>query len=868
VNNATASETAPPVKKTRRVFRIRFLVTVAILLIMALVIPFRIRVNRERVVAAMSKSLGRQVSIGSIHYRLLPWPGFTIENFTVADDPEFSPEPVIRAENVTANIRLSSLWRGHLEISRLHFDEPSLNLVRNNAGLWNVQSILLRASQIPSAPTNKRIAEERVRFPYIEASLGRINLRLGNEKKPLTFMDSDFILWLGSENRWNLEFSARPTRTDMNLTDLGIIRGRGTIQRANSLATMPLNLHLTWDNAQLGQTTKLILGNDRGWRSGIALTADLAGTPDDLAFTLRLGLDGFRRADIVSVNSLVLNVECTGHAHYDDASISPLNCNVPLEKGLLSVRGNVQQLHGVPQPDLQVVAENIPASALLALARRVKRSIPDDLQANGSLSAAFVLAPPVSADGTMQPHRWKGEGTLTGLQLSSAALTPPLVVGDVKFEEGIELPTPTPASRKRKQVAVSQPAMSPAGLNILPFNMDLGGDAPARVDGLISTQDASLHLQGAFRLQRILTLANALGLRPIQTAADGSMQGNFTISSAWRELMVPTLTGTATIDKLQWKSAQLNAPVTLSGGIVSITPDTSHLSGFEVEIGKDLTMHGDVGFRRGCSPITECDFRFELTTASLSTDTLNQVLNPSLHDHGFSLFGTAKQPTPWQWLHAQGTLQIEQVQLGKLPLRHCSSFASIGQSIVTLHALHCQAFHGDHSGDWTLDFSGEHPKFSGSGKVTHAAIADAGNLFHEEWGSGSVDGEYKIEFSGEHAPDFAASAKGTITPSIQNGVWKHARVPLTGPLQFSSWKMPMELSGGTLTVKDGLLKLPKQSLAVNGTIGLDRIVHLDFIPTDDAANAAAFHAEGSVQNPTISSISAAHSSDTRVFRNH
>src|SRR5579884_1147801 len=271
----TVKETDARGSYPRRVHRIRLTLTIAIILIGAMVVPFRIRVNRTQVMAAMTRALGREVSFSSIHYRLLPWPGFSISGFTVADDPAFSPEPVIHSENVTADIRLASLWRGRLEISRIRLEEPSLNIVRNADGRWNLEAILLRAAQIPSAPTNRRIAEQRARFPYIEATGGRINLRFGNEKKPLTLMDSDFVLWLGAENRWNLEFAARPTRTDMNLTDLGIVRGNGIIQRAGSLATTPLNLHLAWDYAQLGQTTKLIFGEDKGWRGAVTFSADL-----------------------------------------------------------------------------------------------------------------------------------------------------------------------------------------------------------------------------------------------------------------------------------------------------------------------------------------------------------------------------------------------------------------------------------------------------------------------------------------------------------------------------------------------------------------------------------------------------------------
>jgi len=43
-----------------------------------------------------------------------------------------------------------------------------------------------------------------------------------------------------------------------------------------------LRLIVVWQNGQLGQITKLLTGNDRGWRGGVDLTANMHGTPESL----------------------------------------------------------------------------------------------------------------------------------------------------------------------------------------------------------------------------------------------------------------------------------------------------------------------------------------------------------------------------------------------------------------------------------------------------------------------------------------------------------------------------------------------------------------------------------------------------------
>ena len=119
----------------------------------------------------------------SVKLRLLPQPGFDLENFVIHDDPAFGAEPMLRAQEVTASLRLTSLLRGRLEIARLNLTEPSLNLVRNAEGHWNLENLVERAAKIPVAPTSKAKTERRPGFPYIEADRGRINFKFGSGKK-------------------------------------------------------------------------------------------------------------------------------------------------------------------------------------------------------------------------------------------------------------------------------------------------------------------------------------------------------------------------------------------------------------------------------------------------------------------------------------------------------------------------------------------------------------------------------------------------------------------------------------------------------------------------------------------------------------
>jgi uncharacterized protein involved in outer membrane biogenesis len=107
---------------------------VAILLGLFLVRPGVSRL-KARIANSISRAVARPVEIGSVHLRFLPQPGFDLENLVIYEDPAFGAEPMLRAPEVTAVVRLISLARGRLDIARLELNEPSLYLVRR--GDWS-----------------------------------------------------------------------------------------------------------------------------------------------------------------------------------------------------------------------------------------------------------------------------------------------------------------------------------------------------------------------------------------------------------------------------------------------------------------------------------------------------------------------------------------------------------------------------------------------------------------------------------------------------------------------------------------------------------------------------------------------------------
>src|SRR6185312_16939745 len=153
--------------------RTRIYLAIAVVIALGFLVPPSINLNRfrARLSDSLSRSLGRLVSVQDVRLRLLPLPGFTFRQLRISDD-EFSAEPILQtgSEASVATLRLTSLWRGRLEIASISLTQASLNLVRTSEGHWNIERLINRAAQVPSAPTSKKQPERRARFPYIEVT--------------------------------------------------------------------------------------------------------------------------------------------------------------------------------------------------------------------------------------------------------------------------------------------------------------------------------------------------------------------------------------------------------------------------------------------------------------------------------------------------------------------------------------------------------------------------------------------------------------------------------------------------------------------------------------------------------------------------
>jgi hypothetical protein len=773
---------------------------------------------RARIVRSISLALGRPVDVGSVTLRLLPQPGFDLENFVVHEDPEFGAEPVLQSSDVVATLRMSSLLRGRLEIARLSLAEPSINLVRNREGRWNLEKLIERAASTSVAPTAKTRSEVRPAFPYIEADNGRINLKLGQEKKPYTLTEANLALWQASENAWGVRLKAQPMRTDFNLSDTGVLEVDGSWQRSANLHETPVNFKLQWEGAQLGQVTKLALGQDKGWRGAVRLAATITGTPKDLTLDSEGLIEGFRRYDISGERALRLAARCSSHYSSTDHLFSGLACRAPVGDGVIALNGSISPMPGAHAYDLTMLAQSLPLQPIVEFARRVKKNVPGDIIAAGKLDANVTLRR------TAMGPVWEGGGDVLALNVRSPLTNTKLALDKIPFTvssgRNLEL-------RQRGGPGRMTPGIEPK-VEVGPFTLVLGRTANSTVRGQFSRSGYNFLVQGDAEVQRLLEVARTMGLPAPQSAANGDARINLRVGGDWAGFAAATVTGTAQLHSVSARVSGLNEPLQIASANIELTPNTAEVRKLTTSAAGN-TWHGSLTVPRKCDAPRSCAIRFDLHTDEFVTDQLSTLVNEVPGQQPWYRFQVPPaQPRPYLgYLHAVGKLTANRVLIHNLVANRVSAEVELEQGRLQLSSLRAEVLGGRHTGEWKVDFTVNPPMYRGNGTLEKVALGQIAEAMHDPWITGTANVEYRAATIGWTKAELLSHADAGFQIEARDGSLPHlALAGESDPLRVNRFVGHLLLRDRRFEIEQGKLQTPGGIYQLSGTASMGRVLDI------------------------------------------
>lgn len=856
--------------------RISLALAAAVLLILAFVfVPPLLSIGKykARITRLISASLGRPIRLSSVELRLLPRPGFVITDLSVAEDPAYGTEPVLHANTVTASIRLLSLWRGRLAIDSISVDEASLNIVRSAPGRWNLDPLFrTAAAKAGSIGSSGRGA---VPLPYLAATNSRINIKSGDEKLPFSLVNTDFEFWQPDPGEWRIRLRGQPARTDVSLSleDTGEVHLEASVHRAPELREMPVHVDLAWQEAELGQLARLMIGSDLGWRGDLTGELHLDGTADAARITTRLRAAGVHRAEFAPAEPLDFDANCAFVYHYSLRSLENLDCNSPLGDGRIQLTGDLapEQAHTAKPSDLTLVLDRISAGAGLDLLRTVRSGLSPDLAASGTVSGKLVYSTAVPAAAPpekkramparrarsqpAQPPQGPLTGSLTvdGFALSGAGLSQPIRASKLVLEPAAE-PVVEPVADPH--VA---PHAAPDRIEALAGSMSIpaGGATPLSIGFQLALSGYQVVMRGPVSPARIRELARAAGfaspagfdnLAGDPVALDLSAQGPWlppeenpadnTALAATPAAPAPapiaqgadTLTGTVTL-----RNANLRADFLASH--LEIAQATLHLGGGQLLWDPIVFSYGTVkgtaslDLPLNCSGPASCTPQFQLAFGDLDAARLQTAIL-GVHEQGSLLSSLINRLHPSSappWPRLQGTVKADSLILGPVTLRQPSATLRIdpdGAEITDLDA-------GLLGGQLELSVSLEKPatgqdkpSYELDGSFQKLSASDLGKLIGLRWSGGPLDGSGKLAVSGYTAADLAASAKGTLHFGCHRGAIAtpaEARSSLAAAFppalsRFDGWAAEATIANGAITLGQNQVRQAGRSQSVAGAL--------------------------------------------------
>lgn len=799
---------------------------------------------KSRIITSLSAAVGRPVDLASVHIRLLPQPGFDLENLVVYDDPAFGSEPILRASAVTADLRLRSLLRGRLEVSKLDLTEPSLNLVHHVGGGWNLQGLLERAARTPLAPTGKMKSEPRPSFPYIEGTSGRINFKNGPEKKPYALTNADFSLWQESEDTWGVRLKALPFRSDMNLNDTGQLQLSGTWQRAGTFRDTPVHFDVDWARAQLGQMTQFFTGNDRGWRGDIRFNATVTGTPELLKISSTVSADDFRRYDIASGASLRLSGRCDGEYSTQEHEFHHIACIAPVGAGLVTVTGNA----GAPDRHkyhLTVTAQDLPASAIGALARQAKKDLPEDLLLEGTLQGKLTVSEN-AAPGAQS--RVEGHGEIAGLRLSSRS-------------EKVELgPVTIPIIVTGATAGVSRNRVrAHTQFELGPFALDRVRTGGAVVRGWVDRSGYGFTILGDAEVGRTLRLARVFGIRTLNSAADGTAQLNLQIAGSWMgqggtaAFAGPQVTGSAKLRNVRFGLRGVGEPVEVSSAEMQLSPDIVHVAKLNLKAAGSA-WKGSLEMPRGCGSPEKCPIHFQLATDEISLNEANEWANPSPKSRPWYRLGTA-QPAPslLARVRASGRVTADRFVLRGVMASKVSANVSLETGKLEVTSVDADLLGGKHRGKWQVEFGVKPAVCRGSGSLTGVSLGNISRLMKDDWVEGIAGASYEIR--GLCSADFWQTSEGKLQVNVTDGSLPHVLFRENAEtLKISKFTAQAQLHAGTIEVSEGELDSPEGTYEVRGTATLKREIDFKMARVPAGSGVSSYTITGTLAEPRVAAI--------------
>jgi hypothetical protein len=779
---------------------------------------------RRRLEAGLERALHRPVKFGALSFRLLPRPGFSIENAEVEEDPDFGSEPFARVDRIECDLRWQSLWRSRMEFASLRLDRPSFNLVLNAQGEWNVEKLLVQSGLTApvgvAAGAKNPVAEERL---ALEVENARINFKVGANKKPFALTDVRARLEVDpAERRVQFRVTASPVRSDLPVPTPGPVEAAGSWVPGRDLRG-PIEATLRTRGALLYDWIPIVSGCNPEVYGVVDSDIRLSGSLPDLTVEGESRLTQLHRwEDLPPSQPMSWTIRFRGQVLRGRERVLVESLEASFADSHLHLSGSVGDLPTTPQLDLVVALERSRLEDVLAAVRRLWPN-------TGAWSLKGRVDGMLAIQGPWTRRRYGGFVGAREVSLNTTAGSFPLSDLAVRI------------NNRGARLAPVQVTLAPRVALVAEGAIERSNAAP-RYDVQLSAKGVPLHDALAF--------GRGLGMRAFQGLdATGSATATMHFAgSAW-PLVRPALTARAELRAVRLLIPGLTEPLNLPHASIEIQGDQITAHPVVAVLGTSV-FNAKLVHRGAWRNPWQFDLRantLSLEQGALWFDALGRRRPLPLLERlpGLASF-TARRTAASQLfgsLNAEGRFTTPSVNYRGVTLKDFQGTFEVAGRTIRMKAAKFRAGGGRGEADAVVDFSSAPALLSVNASLTgisvQALTSRLPGALHGARGSVNAIGHFETRGLGRE--ELAGNLVGEATLRSKDlsfgdfdpleALARQARwgtlEPVHGPVLVRSAAMTLKVRDRRVTLKSTAFELSGATLQLNGAYALGGALGLD-----------------------------------------
>ncbi len=807
-------------------------VVVLLIIVAALVLPHVIDVNQYRgqIQAQVQKQLNRPVQLGEMSLSVVPL-AVEIQNVSIGDDPGFrSNLPVAQVQRLNVSLKLLPLLTRDVELQRLRLEHPTIELIRNGAGVWNFASFGQPRPQPPMnqvAPPKGAPAQAPAppaagqgnsfvlgELQIVDGQIAVTDLQKHQARAVYDHIDATLKDYAPGKP-FSLDVAAHlPGNGSLKLTGNG-----GPISDAQMMST-PFKGTLRLDHVSVAGVRKFLNTPELEGTDAI-----LTGSADFSSANGMMSGKGSLRAENTVIHGVQVGYPITADFNLTDDLANDVvqisQGEIKLGSTPLSVSGSVNTRANPSVVDMNVHATNASIDEAARLASAFGVAFSPNTKISGQLTAN------VHATGPTDHLAFTGNVSGRNLQITGKEIPQTVKVPQ------IDLAMTPQEIRSNSFMATSGATTLNAQMTMSPYT----GNSPI-VDATVKTVNA--------KLDEFLNIAKAYGAG----ATEGmSGSGNITLdvhaTGPVKNTDAMTFTGTGAIQNASLRTPRLTQPLNVRNVNMRFTQNSVNLTNLAASLGS-TNANGNLSVANFQTP----RLTFALSADKINVNELEKITagtvgpppHPKKADASWSLVPSANatptpaaQPSLLASATGNGTLAVGTIIYDKTVLSNVRSNVTLNRGVVQLSPLTGNVYGGQLAGTINIDTRPAVSAFAVNAKLSNvdndqmlSALSNVKDTIY-----GTVAANLNVSFSTPPSGDVTPTLNGTLGINLTNG--KITKIDLLNELskigKFSGGAAKGYTSishlTGTLDIRNGVANTNDLKAAMDGgTMGATGAINL------------------------------------------